>query len=48
MRRRSDGIFIGAATLFFTYVGFDAISNTAEEVGSLSQTAGWSPRPLGA
>ena len=27
----ADGIFLGAACLFFTYVGFDAICNTAEE-----------------
>jgi APA family basic amino acid/polyamine antiporter len=27
----ADGIFLGAAVLYFTYVGFDAISNAAEE-----------------
>ena len=27
------GIFNGASLLFFSYVGFDAISTTAEEVG---------------
>ena len=30
-----DGLFLGAAIIFFTYIGFDAISNTAEEVGRL-------------
>ena len=29
----ADGVFLGAAMLFFTYVGFDAICNAAEEVG---------------
>ena len=28
----ADGIFLGAAIIFFTYTGFDAIGNAAEEV----------------
>ena len=27
-----DGIFLGAASIFFAYTGFDAIGNAAEEV----------------
>jgi APA family basic amino acid/polyamine antiporter len=28
-----DGMFLGAASIFFAYTGFDAIGNAAEEVG---------------
>ena len=28
----ADGIFLGAASIFFAYTGFDAIGNAAEEV----------------
>lgn len=28
-----SGVFSGSATLFFAYIGFDAVASTAEEVG---------------
>ncbi|PSC68357.1 cationic amino acid transporter 1-like [Micractinium conductrix] len=32
----ADGVFLGAAMLFFTYVGFDAICNAAEEARNVA------------
>jgi amino acid transporter len=29
----ASGVFSGSATLFFAYIGFDAVASTAEEVG---------------
>lgn len=31
----ANGVFLGAAALFFTYTGMDAICNAAEEVGMI-------------
>jgi amino acid transporter len=30
------GVLSGSATLFFAYIGFDAVASTAEEVGFYS------------
>ena len=34
----ASGVFSGSATLFFAYIGFDAVASTAEEVGLCSVT----------
>jgi amino acid transporter len=42
------GVFDGAAIVFFSYIGFDAVANSAEEVG-LQGTAAFlalMPSPL--
>lgn len=30
-----DGMLAGSATVFFAYIGFDAVASTAEEVKSV-------------
>jgi APA family basic amino acid/polyamine antiporter len=43
----TDGIFLGAASIFFAYTGFDAIGNAAEEVGASVHVRVWrGPVPI--